>query len=151
MPSSSHFVTFTLDSTRIAFALADIDRVIRAVAVTPVPGASACVMGVINVHGTVMPLFDTRALLGMPSRPIRASDHIMIGRATAKPRAYIADQVLGSFECDDLTMPDSYLVGVSRVLGVARRGDGMVLIHDLKQLMALDEAMPIQARLDVDD
>jgi purine-binding chemotaxis protein CheW len=144
MLSSSKFIAFTLDSTRIAFALDDIDRVIRAVAVTPVPGASPCVMGVINIHGTVTPLFDTRALLGLPSRPLRPSDHIMITRSPSRPRAFIADEVLGSFECDDLAAPESYLIGTSKVKGVARREDGMVLVHDLKQLMALDDAMPIQ-------
>jgi purine-binding chemotaxis protein CheW len=144
MLSSSHFLAFTLDSTRIAFALDDIERVIRAVAVTPVPGASPCVMGVIDVHGTVTTLFDTRALLGMPSRPLRTTDHIMIARSAARPRAFVADEVLGNFECDEIASPRSYLVGTSRVQGVAQLDDGMVLVHDLKQLMAIDGAMPIR-------
>lgn len=136
------YVEFSLDALRIAFALEDIQRVVRAVAVTPVPGASPCVLGVIDVHGAVMPVFDTRVLLGLPRKPLRTSDHIMIAQG-ARPRAFIADEVRGSFECADVELPESYLLGTAPLKGVARRKDGMILVHDMKQFMSLDHAIAL--------
>lgn len=143
MPNVTRYVEFLLDSLHIAFALDDIRRVVRAVAVTRVPGASHCVMGVINVHGEVIPLFDTRVLLGQPSRAVRASDHILIARGS-QPRAFVADQVLGSFECPEVTAPQSFMTCVAGMQGVAKRADGMILVHDIKRFMALDIALPME-------
>jgi len=99
-------------------------------------------MGVIDVHGVITPVFDTRALFGLPRRPLRTSDHIMIAKG-ARPRAFVADEVCGSFESADVAHPASYLMGVAQLKGVAKREDGMILVHDMKQFMALDLALPV--------
>ncbi len=142
-PPPQRFVEFVLDTVHFAFALEDVQRVIRAVAVTPVPGAGRCVMGAIDLHGTIVPVFDTRALLGLESRTLQPSDHFMIAHGS-RTRAFAVDRVVGSFECSLLERPASYLMGVARLQGVARRGDGMILVHDLKRFMALDHAMPLE-------
>lgn len=138
-----NFVEFVLDTEHFAFALDDVQRVIRAVAVTPVPGAGRCVMGAIDIHGEIVPVFDTRALLGLDSRALQPSDHFMIARGS-RPRAFAVDRVVGSFECSVLERPVSYLMGSARLEGVARRGDGMILVHDMKRFMALDHAVPLE-------
>jgi purine-binding chemotaxis protein CheW len=59
---NEHFLTFTLAGRRCALPLARVERVLRAVEVTPLPGAQLppIVRGVVNVHGTVVPVFDVR-------------------------------------------------------------------------------------------
>jgi purine-binding chemotaxis protein CheW len=53
-------VVFALDDQRYALALTCVQRSIRVVAVTPLPGAPAIVMGVIDLGGVVIPVIDIR-------------------------------------------------------------------------------------------
>lgn len=52
----------------------------RAAAVSPAASAAE-IEGLVNLHGTIVPLFDLRAWLHLPPKPIEPSDHfIEIGR-----------------------------------------------------------------------
>jgi purine-binding chemotaxis protein CheW len=53
-------VVFGLDDQRYALALACVQRSIRVVAITPLPGAPAIVLGVIDLGGVVIPVIDIR-------------------------------------------------------------------------------------------
>ncbi len=57
-----HFLVFTIEGRRCALPLARVERVLRAVEITPLPSAKLPppVRGVVNVHGTVTPVFDLR-------------------------------------------------------------------------------------------
>lgn len=144
MPLSLLFIEVTLDTARVAFALQDVRRVVRAVEVVPVPGAHACLLGMIDLHGEVLPAFDTRVLLGLPARPIQPSDHFVICRG-ARPRAFLVDEVRDSFESESPARPRSFAADASGLRGVLRREDGLILVHDMNRFMAFDEALPVPA------
>ena len=138
----SPFVEIRLDATRVAFPLAGVDRVIRAVAITPIPGSAPCLLGVVDVHGTVVPVYDTRRLLGLPPRALRASDHILLTRG-AGGRGFVADEVRGLLDAGDLQRLEAQSARAAGVRGVARREDGLVLIQDMQRFMALERAIPL--------
>jgi purine-binding chemotaxis protein CheW len=59
-----------------ALELAAVREVVPDPEVTPVPGAPPAVLGVFNLRGEVVPLFDTAALLGLDSAP--AADRVTV-------------------------------------------------------------------------
>ena len=65
---------FRLDATRYAIPLETVERVIRAVAVTPVREESSTLWGVINLRGEIVPVIDTRRLLGLSERDLELED-----------------------------------------------------------------------------
>jgi purine-binding chemotaxis protein CheW len=67
-------VVFTLDARRYAVPLSTVERIIRAVEITPLPQAPEIVLGVINVQGRIIPVVNTRKRFRLPECDIRLSD-----------------------------------------------------------------------------
>src|SRR4051812_44800948 len=56
-----------LQADRYALELTAVREVVPHPDVTPLPGAPAALLGVLNLRGEVVPAFDTAALLGLAS------------------------------------------------------------------------------------
>src|SRR5678816_4221005 len=85
---------FTIDSTRYAVASADVTEIVRAVAVTPLPGAPRAVAGVIDVRGSLVPVFDLRHRFGLPARDVEPEHHFILVRTPTRTAALHVDHVL---------------------------------------------------------
>lgn len=57
----------SVGADRYALALTDVCEVVRAPEITPLPGAPAAALGVMNLRGDVVPVLDVAALLGTGS------------------------------------------------------------------------------------
>ena len=136
------FIELAFDDTRVAFPLAEVARVVRVVDVKAVPGASPCLLGMVDVAGEGVPVYDTRRLLGLPARALRVTDRMLLTRGAA-PKAFVADRVLGTFQSDVVVAPAGFAMGAAGVRGVARTADGLLTVHDLRRFMALELAIPV--------
>ncbi len=58
------WATFTLGSEQFALAVEDVQEVLLAQPLTPVPLAPAQIIGLLNLRGAVMPAIDLRVRLG---------------------------------------------------------------------------------------
>lgn len=146
---ATQLLTFTLDEPTFALDLSVVERVVRAVAVTSLPQAPKSVLGVIDVHGTVVPVADIRRCLGLPARSVRADDRIVLARTSRRLVALVVDSVEGVQEPagTDITTAGEVLPGSASVHGLAKLKDGLALICDLDQLLALDEEQELDAAL----
>jgi purine-binding chemotaxis protein CheW len=63
-----------------------VDRIVRMVALTPLPGAPPHVVGLINVQGAVLPVVDPRPLLGVPTSEPHPDQDLVILSA---PHRYV--------------------------------------------------------------
>ncbi len=143
-------VLFQLGGQRYALHLSTIDRVIRAVAVTPVPETPAFVLGVINLAGQLLPVCSLRSCLGLPDRDIRAQDLFVIARTSGLTVALVVDDVSGLVALDAArtVAPETVLPGHGcRVEGLVKLGGDIILIYNLEQLFsAQDQARILQAQ-----
>lgn len=139
-------VVFLLDGQRYALYVNVVDRVIRAVAITPLPKAPEIVLGVINLEGTLVPVLNIRKRFNLPQRPLRASDQFVISRTASRRVALVVDDVVNVTHCDveDVVSAGDVINGMSYVAGIAKDKEGLVLIHDLDTFLSLEES----ARLD---
>lgn len=149
MVSRVRIVVFSLDELRIGLELARVERVIAAVAVTPLPGAPEIVLGAFNLHGEIVPVLDVRRRFSRPTRPVRPEDHFVLVRAGERDVALVADAVEGVREiADEVVVPSAAVLPELRyVRGVVRTPDGLVLVHDLATFLSLDEAAALAAAL----
>ena len=143
-------VVFRVDGRRYALPLSAVELVIRAVEVTPLPGAPHPVRGMIDVRGVVVPVLDMRRQLGLPEREIDPGNHFVIARTARRAVALVIDEAEGVSEwhrsavtaCDDVDL------GVPQFKGVVKLDDSLVLIHDLERFLSADEARALDAAME---
>jgi len=142
-------VVFFLDEQRYALPLRTVERVLRAVEVTPLPKAPEIVLGAINMQGRILPVVNLRRRFHLPEREIRLSDQLIIARTAKRDVTLVADSVAGVAElsAQDVIAPEAICPGLQYMAGVARLTDGMVLIHDLDRFLSLEEERKLAAAL----
>ncbi|MFH0812577.1 MAG: chemotaxis protein CheW [Pseudomonadota bacterium] len=141
MSNSAELVVFTLDEQRYALHLSAVERVVRAVEVTPLPKAPEIAIGVINVQGHIIPVLNIRKRFLLPEREIEVSDYFIIANTLTRTVALVVDEVSGVAKCSEeqLTAAKKILPGMEYVEGVLKLEDGMILIHDLDTFLSLEE------------
>jgi purine-binding chemotaxis protein CheW len=134
-------VVFTLDEPRYALYLSAVERVVRAVEITPLPKAPEIVSGVINAQGRVLPVLDIRKRFRLPAREMKPDDRFIIARTSRRHVALAVDSVVGVHELTEreLVNAKQALPFAQYLKGVAKVEDNLVLIHDLDQFLSLDE------------
>lgn len=142
-------VVFTLDEQLYALQLAAIERVVRAVAVTPVPKAPVIVLGLIDVRGRMLPVVSLRHRFGLPDREIDLSDQFIIAHTATRPVVIVVDAVVEVVEIAEQQMVarEEIFPGLAYVRGVAKLGDSLVFIHDLDAVLTYDEEQTLDALL----
>lgn len=134
-------VVFDIEGQRYALPLNEVERVLPMVAVSPLPKAPAVAIGVINLHGRIIPVLDVRRRFGLPSRDYGLTAHLLVARTIRRSLALPVDEVLGvrSVATDTVTPPDGILPGIGHVAGIAALVDGLLFIHDLETFLSLDD------------
>ena len=141
MDRSNHLVSMTLEEQRYALPLSQVERVIRALEITPLPKAPEIVMGVINIRGKIIPVVNVRRRFHLPERRISLGDQIIITHTSRRQVALMVDEVNGVIEIPESSVIDSrtILPHMEYVEGVAKLKNGMLLIHNLDRFLSLEE------------
>lgn len=147
MNPSSRLVVFQVEDGRYAVRLEDVERVVAAVELVPLPDAPDLVLGVFNLQGNVVPAIDTRRRLRLPARETGVSDQFLVVRAAGRVLALVADRVQGIVEAaaPEVTAADHVVPGLPGVEGVLRLPDGVVVIHDLARFLTLEDGRRLDA------
>ena len=134
-------VNFNLDDQKYALFLSAVMRIIRVVEITSLPKAPEIVLGVINMHGLIIPVFDIRKRFQLPQREIQLDDQLIIAQTSTRTVALLVDSVNDVIEISEekIIASENILPGLDYIEGVVRTEDGMVLIHDLEQFLSLQE------------
>jgi purine-binding chemotaxis protein CheW len=142
-------LSFALGEHRYGIASTAVAEIIRAVAITPLPGAPAVVEGIIDVRGAIVPVFDLRARFSLPAKPLEPSDQFILARTASRVAALHVDQVVDLVDVDEHTTSDSrrQLRGNRHIAGVATLLDGLVLIHDVETFLSQADAETLDSAL----
>ena len=149
LAQSRQLVIFRLDQRRYALPLAVVERVVRAVDVTPLPKAPTIVLGAINVHGRVLPVLDVRRRFRLPTREIRPADWFLVADTARRTVVLVIDDSEGVVERPpaDIVVSTQIVPGLDGFPGVVI-DDGLVLIHDLERFLSLEEARALDEAMD---
>jgi purine-binding chemotaxis protein CheW len=134
-------VTFSLDGRKFALHASAVRRIVRVVEVTALPKAPDIVAGIINLQGTLIPVFDIRMRFRLPPREVSLADQMIIATAATRTVALMVDSV-----DDVIEIPEERIVAAEQILpeleyveGVMKTEDGVVLIHDLDKFLSTQE------------
>jgi len=146
---SAQLLVFTLDEQRYALSLDLVERVVRAVAVTPLPDAPEIVLGIINVQGRIVPVINMRNCFRLQDKKLRPSDQFIILATARRTFALAVDAVLGVVKCPSggVVSTGDILPRMERVEGVMILADGMILISDIEKILSLGDETALNDRL----
>jgi purine-binding chemotaxis protein CheW len=140
---------FSIDEHRYALPTEDVETITRAAALTPLPKAPDIVLGILDLHGEVIPVVNIRRRFRLPERDIRPEDLFIVARAGSLKVALVVDEAHGVIEPEkDPVPPENVMAGLDYVAGVTRTEDGLVLIHDLDTFLSLEEENSLSQALE---
>lgn len=149
MKKPGHLIVFVLDRQRYALPLHAVDRVVRMVAITPLPKAPDIVLGVVNYQGRVIPVINMRRRFNLPEKDIALTDQLVVAHTSRRSVALVADAVHDVIAglAQGLIETENILPGIEYVDGVIKLEDGLILIHDLDKFLSLEEESSLNQAL----
>ncbi len=142
-------ILFELDGFFFGIDALNVERVVRAVEIAPVPGLPSGVIGVVHVRGKVLPVFDLRGRLGLAPRAVRASDHFIVLRSAGRQVAVVVDEVadvVPASMAGTISAP-AVLPGLDSVEGWMKINGERIMIHDINKFLTTREMAELENAL----
>lgn len=140
---SGQLVTFLLEG--VEFGL-DIDRVQEITPrsdITPVPGSPTFVLGVINLRGMIIPVFDARLRFHLAPADPTPRTRIMVISLAGQPTGLQVDAVAEVVRLEDFQLRDTppLVAGVRSeyLAGMVMAGNRLITLIDLDKLLDSSE------------
>ncbi len=119
----------------------EVIEVIRAVAVSPLPGAPTVISGVINVRGDLVVVIDPAVRFGHEETSVTPDDNFVLvkaGERTIAIRVEAADD-LTKIDEDSLTAAKAASPTLEKLHGIAAMPDGPLVIYDVAAFLTQAE------------
>ncbi|KQQ75482.1 hypothetical protein ASF73_06635 [Xanthomonas sp. Leaf131] len=145
--AAAQYLTFQLDGETFAISILGIREIIQFRAPTPVPSMPACVRGVINLRGAVVPVVDLQSRLGRADCAIGKRSCIVI-LATEQAQGpqvigVLVDAVNAVIELadQDIEAAPSFGTHIRRDLlrGMGKVGERFVVLLEMEQVLHVEE------------
>jgi purine-binding chemotaxis protein CheW len=135
--SERTFLKFSAGPTSFGLHATDVVETIRVVAISPVPTGAKDLLGVINVRGKVVPVFDLCRTLGLAERPISLRMYIVIASVGGEAIGILVDDVLDvvTVPADEFQISRAVSGPESYTAGVVRAGDALLTVLDLRPFL----------------
>lgn len=135
-------IVFNLDGQRYGLRLSDVQELLPAASLVRLPAAAPIVEGLLNLRGTILPVLDLRRRFGLPAKGMEPSDHLLAVSAGERLVGLRVDRAMAIVWVDESDIVDARAAvpAVQLAAGVAKLGDGLVVIHDLSGFLSQAEA-----------
>ena len=145
----AQLVVFGLDEHRYALRLSAVEQIVRVVEITPLPKAPNIILGVVNIHGRIVPVYNIRVRFRLPDREFLLSDHLIVAHTARRTVALVVDTVAGVTTTTDGEVTDANGISPSLeyIEGVVKLEDGLVFIHDLDTFLSIEEEIRLEDAL----
>ncbi|MFC7521514.1 chemotaxis protein CheW [Xanthomonas populi] len=145
--AAAQYLTFQLDGETFAISILGIREIIQYRTPTPVPSMPACVRGVINLRGAVVPVVDLQSRLGRADSAIGKRSCIVI-LATVQAQGpqvigVLVDAVNAVIELADQNIEAAPSFGThirhDLLRGMGKVGERFVVLLAMEQVLHVDE------------
>jgi len=146
---AKQYLTFMLASEMFSIDILCIKEIIWYAGLTEVPMMPACIRGVINLRGAVVPVMDLSSRFGKPSTPVSKSTCIVIietGAAADGSRQNIgvvvdAVQAVLEIPASEIEPPPSFgaKIRADFIEGIGKVNGKFVILLDVDQVLSAEE------------
>lgn len=115
-------------------------RVVRMVALTPVPDPPKGVLGILDLQGRVVPILSINERFDIPGSAL-FQHQLIFAQTGARVLGFVAHEVRGLAECrsHEIVPVGSVLPQITGVREVLKQHGRLVLVPDLELLLSNDE------------
>jgi purine-binding chemotaxis protein CheW len=142
--SDRTFLQFRVANSIYGVPVTSVIEIIRIVAFQPIPNPAPDLLGMVNVRGRVIPVFDLCRTLGVGDRPLSLRMYIVIADVEGEALGVVVDDVqdVVSVPAEQYQISRAIGGGDSFTAGVARVASDLLTVLNLAPL--LDRA-PVEA------
>jgi chemotaxis signal transduction protein len=135
--SERTFVQFRAGDSVYGLAVASVVEIIRIAALAPVPDPAPDLIGMLNVRGLAVPVFDLYRSLHGVERPLSLRMYIVIVEVEDEPLGVVVDDVLGVVTVATEHFRTSRALASENTFtsGIARVGSEMLTVLNLAPLL----------------
>lgn len=133
------WVTFRLGAEKYGINVMQVQEILRVSEITPVPGAYADVLGIINLRGNVVTVFDTRSRFGLMPKTLDDASRIIIIEAETNVIGFLVDSVAEVVEIRNAEIEAAPSAGHGEtskyVQGVTVRDSELLILVDFSKFL----------------
>jgi len=139
---------FKIGPELYALDIMRIKEIIRPQKLTPIPKAPSFIEGVINLRGVVIPVADLRKRFDQSISEANRKNRIIVCSLTGRIIGLMVDEVteVKRFGRQEIAPAPQFIDGpeANYFLGVARRGEDLIMLIDLEKVLSSDEKIELQ-------
>ena len=145
----AQYLTFMLAGETFAIGILAIKEIIEYRGLTEVPMMPACVRGVINLRGAVVPVVDLLARFGRPASGVTKRTCIVIVEVDAEQDRHVVGVVVDAVNevleipAAEIEPPPSFGARIRSefIQGIGKVKDKFVILLDADQALSIDDAL----------
>jgi len=144
---TTSLLTFSIAEQQYGLPLEVVQRVFRAVEVTLVPDAPDFVMGVVSIHGRIVPVVSVRRRMGLRQEKVREKDRLVLVTVHGRDVLLLVDSIGGVIVpgSGDFVASREILPDTASMEGVARTGDSLVVVQNISEFLTERHAVALAA------
>lgn len=148
---TSQLIVFKVGVEVFALHIDDVQEILKAGVVTPIPDSPPFMAGLINVRGNIISVIDLRSYLNL-SEEEEINDHIIVTRDESNVFGLLVDEVseVRRVNREEIKRPPKLLTSVhdDYVKGVIAEEAALIIVLDIEKVLSDDELtkMDISAR-----
>ena len=145
-------ISFTVGAEEYGLELLRVKEVIRMRQITWLPKAPACVKGIINLRGDVIPIVDLRERFGLAAQEQTAMTRVIVVEVEGRMVGMVVDsdsQVV-RVPADQFDPPPPVMGSASKdfITAVGKMGDKLVIMIDVDRILSTEEMTQITGSLE---
>jgi purine-binding chemotaxis protein CheW len=139
-------VSFRVGSQEFAFDILQVERILRHVTPSPLPGAPAFLEGVVPYEGGAVPVVDLRKRFELDA-PIREETRLMVVDLGDQRVGVLVDEVREVLRVDSTTIsaPGPVVSGLAAayIAGIVTRPERTIIILNTRKLLSSTERLAL--------
>lgn len=129
-PGLTSLLRVRFGGVTVGLPVTAVREVVRAVSITPVPGAPVIVEGAVNIRGQLVAVIDVRGRLAIPPRALDPSEFFVVLVRAGRALAFRVDDVDDLVDVDTIEAAAELSPALRGLAGLAARPDGLLVIVD---------------------
>jgi purine-binding chemotaxis protein CheW len=141
--STHQYVIFGLEYHRFGIGIAKIKEVLSYRQITPLPNLQGFIKGVINLRGTIVPVFDLREKFHLPEVNYTPFHVIIVIEIAGRVMGVLTDEITDVLEIDPAEVQDTANLPpgmqAQYLQGIIHQNQELIILLNMDRLLSHDE------------